>query len=161
MTIVAFAFHLCLVIVPIFLFAHIVLVKESWDVSWPYISDGLADILTLIVIAVLISLLDRAFRSKAKAEEPEAPVLLAQAAPAADDSAAAAAEAAAIGVAIALEKAKQRRPAPQLAYAPRLAAVSPFAIDYDKEVTGEVVTLANIEPGPGTWKSYGRLKALQ
>jgi nitrate reductase gamma subunit len=59
MTTVAFAFHLCLVIVPIFLFAHIVLVKESWDVSWPFISDGLADILTLIVIASCIFFLTR------------------------------------------------------------------------------------------------------
>jgi nitrate reductase gamma subunit len=59
MTVVAFAFHLCLLIAPIFLFAHIALVKESWDVSWAYISDGVADIMALIVIASCIFFLAR------------------------------------------------------------------------------------------------------
>lgn len=51
MTIVTFAFHLCLVIAPIFLFAHVALVKEAWDISWIHISDKTADAMTLIVIA--------------------------------------------------------------------------------------------------------------
>lgn len=59
MTVVAFAFHLCLLIAPIFVFAHIALVKESWDVSWAYISDGVADIMALIVIASCIFFLAR------------------------------------------------------------------------------------------------------
>jgi nitrate reductase gamma subunit len=51
MTIVTFAFHISLIITPVFLFAHIILIKEAWDISWWAIPDGLADILTLVVIA--------------------------------------------------------------------------------------------------------------
>jgi nitrate reductase gamma subunit len=50
MTIVTFAFHICLIFTPVFLFAHIILIKESWDISWWAMPDGLADILTLVVI---------------------------------------------------------------------------------------------------------------
>jgi len=59
MTIVTFAFHICLIIVPLFLFAHIILFKESWDISWWYISDTAADIMTLIVIAACVFFLIR------------------------------------------------------------------------------------------------------
>ncbi len=51
MTIVTFAFHISLILTPIFLFAHIILVKESWNISWWAMPDGLADILTVVVIA--------------------------------------------------------------------------------------------------------------
>jgi nitrate reductase gamma subunit len=50
MTIVTFAFHLCLLATPLFLFAHVMLVKESWNVSWVTLPDGVADLMTLIVI---------------------------------------------------------------------------------------------------------------
>ncbi len=59
MTIVTFAFHICLLIAPIFLFAHIALVKESWDISWVHITDNIADIMTLIVIAYCVFFLVR------------------------------------------------------------------------------------------------------
>jgi len=51
MTIVTFVFHISLVIAPLFLFAHIALIKEAWDISWGYISDTTADIMTMLVIA--------------------------------------------------------------------------------------------------------------
>jgi len=51
MTIVTFAFHVCLLAVPIFLCAHVMLFKEAFDISWFYIPDGMADTMTLIVIA--------------------------------------------------------------------------------------------------------------
>ena len=51
MTIVAFAFHICLLATPIFLLAHVVLIEEAWNVSWWTLPDGLADAMTLIVIA--------------------------------------------------------------------------------------------------------------
>jgi len=51
MTIVAFAFHVCLLLTPLFLLAHIVLIEESWNLSWWTLPDGLADAMTLIVIA--------------------------------------------------------------------------------------------------------------
>lgn len=59
LTIVTFTFHICLILVPIFLSAHIILWKESWDISWWYISDTTADILTGIVIASCIFFLVR------------------------------------------------------------------------------------------------------
>ena len=58
-TIVTFTFHICLIFIPIFLFAHIILWKESWDISWWYISDNAADVLTLVVIASCVFFLIR------------------------------------------------------------------------------------------------------
>lgn len=51
MTIVAFAFHICLLLAPLFLLAHIVLWEEAWGLSWWALPDGVADIMTLVVIA--------------------------------------------------------------------------------------------------------------
>ena len=59
LTIVTFTFHICLILIPIFLSAHAILWKESWDVSWWYISDTTADILTVVVIASCIFFLVR------------------------------------------------------------------------------------------------------
>lgn len=54
MTAVAFAFHISLLLTPVFLLAHIVLVEESWGLSWWAFPDGLADIMTLVVIAACV-----------------------------------------------------------------------------------------------------------
>lgn len=59
MTAVAFAFHICLLLVPIFLCAHIILINEAWQINWWYIPDTAADIMTLIVIAACIFFLCR------------------------------------------------------------------------------------------------------
>jgi len=59
MTTVAFAFHICLFAVPIFLCAHIILINEAWQVHWWYIPNAAADIMTLIVIAACIFFLFR------------------------------------------------------------------------------------------------------
>ncbi|HYA42927.1 MAG TPA: hypothetical protein VEF34_16605 [Syntrophobacteraceae bacterium] len=61
MTIVTFCFHLCLLALPIFLFAHVMLVKESWNVSWATLPDGAADPMTLIVIGACVFFLVRRF----------------------------------------------------------------------------------------------------
>ena len=58
-TIVTFAFHICLLMVPIFLFAHVILWKQAWDISWWFISDGVADFMTLVVIGGCIFFLVR------------------------------------------------------------------------------------------------------
>lgn len=58
-TIVTFTFHICLIFIPIFLFAHIILWKESWDISWWYMSDIAADTMTVIVIASCVFFLIR------------------------------------------------------------------------------------------------------
>jgi len=51
MTVVAFAFHICLLVTPLFLLAHVILIEEAFNVSWWTLPDGLADAMTLIVIA--------------------------------------------------------------------------------------------------------------
>jgi len=50
LTIVTFAFHFCLVIAPLFLLAHIVLWDEAWNIRWWSLPDGVADIMTLVVV---------------------------------------------------------------------------------------------------------------
>ncbi len=59
MTAVAFVFHICLIAVPIFLSAHIVLIHEAWEVHWWYIPNQAADIMTLMVVAACIFFLCR------------------------------------------------------------------------------------------------------
>lgn len=49
-TIVTFLFHIGIVFLPIFLLAHNILIYESWGISWWTVSEGLADIMTIIVI---------------------------------------------------------------------------------------------------------------
>jgi len=50
LTLVSFAFHICLLLVPIFALSHIVLWEESWGVTWWALPDGLTDVMTLVVI---------------------------------------------------------------------------------------------------------------
>jgi nitrate reductase gamma subunit len=59
MTIVTFAFHICLLLTPIFLQAHIILWDEAWNVSWWALPDGMADVMTVIVIAGCVYFLIR------------------------------------------------------------------------------------------------------
>ncbi len=58
-TIVTFVFHFCLLITPLFLCAHIILWEESWNISWWSMPDGLADIMTLLVVACCVFFLIR------------------------------------------------------------------------------------------------------
>jgi nitrate reductase gamma subunit len=59
MTLVTFAFHICLMGVPIFLFAHVILWREAWEVSWWFLSDPVADVMTVVVIASCLFFLGR------------------------------------------------------------------------------------------------------
>jgi nitrate reductase gamma subunit len=58
-TIVSFAFHICLILTPVFLLAHLVLLDESWNISWFNIPDGIADWMTIVVIIGCIFFLYR------------------------------------------------------------------------------------------------------
>ena len=58
-TIVAYVFHICLILTPIFLLAHVTLVDESWDLSWWTLPDALAVIMTVIVIGACVFFLVR------------------------------------------------------------------------------------------------------
>jgi nitrate reductase gamma subunit len=67
LTVVTFLFHICLLAVPIFLLAHVVLVDETWWLSWWALPDGAADALSLIVIAgCLFFLIRRLTRPEVK-----------------------------------------------------------------------------------------------
>ena len=50
LTIVTFAFHICLVAAPVFLMAHVVLWDEAWNVNWWTLPDWLAVVMTVIVL---------------------------------------------------------------------------------------------------------------
>ena len=59
LTIISFLFHLCVVMVPIFLLAHIVLWYESWEIQWWSLPDLLADIMALWVIVACVYFIAR------------------------------------------------------------------------------------------------------
>ena len=50
-SIVVFIFHICLLVVPVFLFAHNMLWSESWGVSPWSMPDAVADVMTMLVLA--------------------------------------------------------------------------------------------------------------
>ena len=53
-TVISFIFHLCVVILPVFLLAHIVLWYESWEIQWWSLPDILADLMAFWVILACI-----------------------------------------------------------------------------------------------------------
>ncbi len=61
-SLVTFVFHLCVLLTPLFLLAHIVLWYESWQIQWISLPDRLADIMTGVVIAGTIFFAVRRFR---------------------------------------------------------------------------------------------------
>jgi nitrate reductase gamma subunit len=64
-TLLSYIFHICLIGVPIWLEAHIMLWKESWlGWSWAPMPSGLADWMTLACIAIGLYLLARRFVSR-------------------------------------------------------------------------------------------------
>jgi len=52
--IVTIGFHLCVIILPLFLLAHIVLWYESWQILWWSLPDLLADLMAIWVILACI-----------------------------------------------------------------------------------------------------------
>ena len=58
-TVVAIGFHLCVIILPLFLLAHIVLWYESWQILWWSLPDLLADFMAIWVILACIYFLAR------------------------------------------------------------------------------------------------------
>jgi len=122
--------------------------------------------LTLILVALVIWALSKAFPGKPEAEgeeeeqaEPE--LLASEAAPVADDILG---QVAAVAVALALQAGAAR---PALALAPAGAVASVAALPWqaltevdDEEITGEVVQVAGIT-GSASWKARGRLDGLK
>jgi nitrate reductase gamma subunit len=67
LTIVTFLFHLCVIILPIFLLAHIVLWYESWEILWWSLPDMLADAMALwVMLACLYFIVRRLFVPEVK-----------------------------------------------------------------------------------------------
>lgn len=59
MTIVTFVFHICLVLTPIFLLAHVILVYESWKIQWWSLPESAADVMSVLVVLACVFLLVR------------------------------------------------------------------------------------------------------
>ena len=59
LTIVTFSFHLCVIILPIFLLAHVVLWYESWEILWWSLPDMLADAMALWVLLACLYFIGR------------------------------------------------------------------------------------------------------
>jgi nitrate reductase gamma subunit len=67
-SVTSFVFHVAIIVVPIFLAGHIALWESGTGLSWPAISNGLADILTLAAIATaLLLVLQRAVARDSRA----------------------------------------------------------------------------------------------
>lgn len=58
-TFIFFLFHIGLIVVPLFLVGHAVILKERWGIEWPTISMGLADALTIAVLACTVFIIIR------------------------------------------------------------------------------------------------------
>ena len=63
-TLITFVFHLCVLVTPAFLLAHIVLFYESWKIQWSSLPDGLADVMSFIAIAGVLFFAGRRLISK-------------------------------------------------------------------------------------------------
>ena len=51
MTVVTFAFHICLILVPILTLAHIVMWEEAWGFGWWNLPETIAIIMSFVVLA--------------------------------------------------------------------------------------------------------------
>lgn len=58
-TMVTFAFHICLILVPIFLTAHVVMFSFAWGPKWGTLSEGTADWLSVLVVLAAVFFLVR------------------------------------------------------------------------------------------------------
>ncbi len=64
LTVTTFAFHVCLVLVPVFLMAHVALWTEFFGVSYVTLPDGTADVMTLVVLAACLVFAGRRLTQK-------------------------------------------------------------------------------------------------
>lgn len=54
LTLVAFVFHLVLLFVPLFVIGHTAMLDKSFGISWATLPDGLADILSFVVVGACV-----------------------------------------------------------------------------------------------------------
>jgi len=53
-TTVSFAFHICLLVTPLFAMGHAVLWRESWGINWWGLPEKVTDVMTLAVVAACV-----------------------------------------------------------------------------------------------------------
>jgi len=80
-TLVSVAFHLCIIVVPVFLAGHILLWEEGLGVSWPAVGQPVADYMTLFAIAAGLLLFARRVstpltRSLSRAQDYALPLII-------------------------------------------------------------------------------------
>ncbi|MGE4297494.1 MAG: TmcC family electron transfer complex membrane anchor subunit [Desulfovibrionaceae bacterium] len=51
---VTYVFHVCLLVAPVFLAAHVMMLKDGVGLSWATVSDSTADVMTMLIIASLV-----------------------------------------------------------------------------------------------------------
>ncbi len=108
--------------------------------------------LTLILIMLLIRLLGRVFPAQVAADQEESPAArVAEVAAAVAPVSVDADEIAAIALAIAVAGTARRAPAPA-------APASGPEFDYGN-ITGEIISVIRVDPGPSNWSRQGRLSA--
>jgi nitrate reductase gamma subunit len=61
LTLGTFAFHICLILVPLFALGHAVTLEFNRGIGWPSLPDGVADKMTLVFLAAALFLLIRRF----------------------------------------------------------------------------------------------------
>lgn len=60
MAVVTWVFHVCLLLSPIFLLAHVVMFETAWNVGlWPTLPDAAADVMAFLVLAACVFFLLR------------------------------------------------------------------------------------------------------
>lgn len=66
-TVVTVLFHICLLLLPVFLLSHIILWYESWELLWWSLPDNVADIMTVwVILACLVFVVRRGTDSAEK-----------------------------------------------------------------------------------------------
>ena len=62
LTVATFVFHVLILVVPIFLSAHVMLLDQFWDVSYWSLDSTLADLLTILILIICVFFAVRRFR---------------------------------------------------------------------------------------------------
>jgi nitrate reductase gamma subunit len=66
-TVISYAFHICLLATPLFLMGHAVMWQEAWGIRWWSLPEGVADVMTLLVIfACLFFIVRRMIRAEVR-----------------------------------------------------------------------------------------------
>jgi nitrate reductase gamma subunit len=66
-TLISYAFHICLLVTPLFVMGHAVMIQQAWGFRWWSLPEGVADVMTLFVIfACLFFIVRRLIRPEVR-----------------------------------------------------------------------------------------------